>query len=130
MHLTLLGPIIGSAETTQANGQHTLVSTTLSGRISIRLSDVRVNGVPLAAGTDCHTTEPQTDNFTLVGSGDNSAIPPTGYTVARGGPLTGTTAIGAFAGPNNYVKMIQGNLCSPGTGGANGCPPEIPAPQR
>jgi len=149
MHLSLLGPITGSAETTQANGQHTLVSTTLSGRISIRLSGVRVNGVPLAAGADCHTTEPETDNFTLVGSGDNSTIPPTGYTVARGGPLTGTTTIGAFAGcrgangedlnplftaplsgPNNYVKMIQGNLCSPGTGGANGCPPEIPAPQR
>jgi hypothetical protein len=149
MHLTQAGSIHGTADTTQATGQHTLITTTLAGRMSIRLSGVKVNGVPLAAGADCHTTAPETDNFTLVGSGDNSTIPPTGYTVARGGPLTGTTTIGAFAGcraengedlnplftaplsgPNNYVKMIQGNLCSPATGGANGCPPDIPAPQR
>jgi hypothetical protein len=149
MHLSLLDPIIGSAETTQANGKHTLVSTTLSGRVSIRLSDVRVNGVPLAAGADCHTTAPEADNLTLAGSGDNSTIPPTGYTVARGGPLTGRTTIPAFtgcrgaggedlnplftaplSGTDNYVKMVQGNLCSPETGGANGCPPEIPEAQR
>lgn len=149
MHLTQLGPIVGSAETTQANRQPTLVSTTLSGRVSIRLSDVKVNGVPLAVGADCHTIAPETDNLTLTGSGNNTANPPTGYTVARGGPLTGTTTITPFAGcrgangedlnplftaslsgPDNYVKMIQGNLCSPATGGANGCPPAIPAPQR
>jgi hypothetical protein len=149
MHLGLLGPIIGSAETTQAKNQHTLVSTTLSGRISIRLSDVKVNGVPLAVGAQCHTTAPEADNLTLAGSGDNTTIPPTGYTVARGGPLIGATTITAFtgcrgangedlnplftgplSGPDNYVKMTQGNLCSPETVGANGCPPELPAPQR
>jgi hypothetical protein len=149
MHLSLLAPITGSAETTQANRQPTLVSTTLAGRISIRLSDVKVNGVPLDVGPDCRTTAPETDNLTLTGSGNNTANPPTGYTVARGGPLTGTTTIPPFSGcrgangedldplftaplsgPNNYVKMIQGNLCSPATGGANGCPPAIPEPQR
>lgn len=149
MHLRQLGPINGRAETTQANGQHTLISTTLSGRVSIRLGDVKVNGVPLAAGADCHTIDPETDNFTLAGKGDNTTIPPAGYTVARGGPLTGTTTIPAFAGcrgangedlnplftgplsgPDNYVKMTQGNLCSPAISGANGCPPEIPEPQR
>jgi hypothetical protein len=149
MHLRQLGPIIGSAETTQANRQPTLVSTTLSGRVSFRVSDVKVNGVPLDVGPDCHTTEPETDNLTLTGAGNNTANPPTGYTVARGGPLTGTATITPFtgcrgangedlnplftaplSGPGNYVKMIQGNLCSPATSGANGCPPVIPAPQR
>jgi hypothetical protein len=149
MHLSLIGAISGTAETTQARGQHTLISTTLSGRISIRLSDVKVNGVPLATGARCRTTEPQADNLTLAGSGDNTTIPPAGYTVARGGPLTGRTTIPAFtgcrgangedldplftaplSGADNYVKMVQGNLCSPETGGVNGCPPEIPTPQR
>lgn len=148
MHLRLIGTISGTAETTQANGQHTLVSTTLSGKVTIQLTDVEVNGVPMNTGV-CHTVDPEEDNLHLSGSGDNSTIPPSGYTVARGGPLVGTTDIPPFtdcvgddgedltplftasvSGPDNYTKMIQGNLCSPDTGGANGCPPEIPVPQR
>ena len=148
MHLSLVGPISGTAETTQANGQHTLVSTTLSGKVAIQLTDVEVNGVPMNTGV-CHTLDPEEDNLHLSGSGDNSTIPPSGYTVARGGPLVGTTDIPPFtdcvgddgedltplftasvSGPDNYTKMTQGNLCSPDISGANGCPPEIPVPQR
>ena len=149
MHLSLLEPISGQADTTQQLNQPTLVTTTLSGKVTIRLTDVKVNGEPLAAGADCHTIPPEGNNITLTGSGNNSTIPPSGYTVARGGPLTGTTDIMPFTGcvgadgedltplftgsvsaQDNYVKMIQGNLCSPNTGGANGCPPTVPTPQR
>ncbi|MEV7627919.1 hypothetical protein [Actinoplanes sp. NPDC089786] len=148
MHLRQLGPISGTAETTQANGRHTLISTTLSGKVTIQLTDVKVNGVPMNTGV-CHTLDPEEDNLHLSGSGDNSTIPPAGYTVARGGPLIGTTDIPPFtdcvgddgedltplftasvSGPGNYTKMIQGNLCSPDISGANGCPPQIPVPER
>jgi len=113
-------------------------------RVKIRISDVDVNGVPLAIGPSCRpVASPQ---LTLVGHGDNT-IPPKGYTLPTGGPLTGRLTIPAFtncgvtenldplltgsiSGPGNYVLMTQGKLCGPAQPQNWTCPPPVPQPIR
>ena len=111
-------------------------------RVAIRISDVDVNGVPLAIGPHCRPVSSVV--LRLIGRGDNT-IPPTGYTVPTGGPLTGRLIIPAFtdcgvtenldplltgsiSGPGNYVQMTQGKLCGPAQPQNWTCPPPVPKP--
>jgi hypothetical protein len=120
------------------------ISVTATTRVSIHVSDVSVNGVPLAVGAGCRAA--YSAKLTLVGHGTNT-IPPTGYTVPTGGPLAGFLTIppfvhcgvtqnldvlltGSISGPGNYVKMTQGKLCGPSEPSNWTCPPPIPKPIR
>jgi hypothetical protein len=112
--------------------------------LTIHISQVRVNGVPLDVGSDCGTAEPV--HAVLVGRGHNGP-PPTGYTLDNGGPLTGNVTIPQFthcgvgenidalfdagiSGPGNFQLMTQGTLCTPQQSGKPGCPPTVPKPLR
>jgi hypothetical protein len=112
--------------------------------LSVHVSDVKVNGVPLPVGAQCGTAKPVT--LTLIGRGDNT-IPPKGYTVSTGGPLSGTLAIprfvkcgvsenldplltGSISGPGNFAKITQGKLCGPSQPADWACPPPVPKPKR
>lgn len=110
--------------------------------VAIGISNVDVNGVPLAIGPHCRPVS--TARLTLSGRGDNTA-PPRGYTVPTGGPLSGRLTIPAFtncgvtenldplltgsiSGPGNYVLMTQGKLCGPSQPSNWTCPPPVPKP--
>jgi hypothetical protein len=112
--------------------------------ISIRVFNVTVNGVPLNVGPGCRTATPVP--LTLVGKGFNT-LPPKGYTVPTGGPLSGMLTIprftgcgtsenldplftGSISGPGNFVKMTQGKLCGPSQPVNWTCPPPVPKPVR
>jgi hypothetical protein len=111
-------------------------------RVKIRISDVDVNGVPLAIGPHCRPVK--SPQLTLIGHGKNTS-PPSGYTVPTGGPLSGQLTIPAFtdcgvtenldplltgsiSGPGNYVLMTQGKLCGPSEPQNWTCPPPVPKP--
>jgi hypothetical protein len=105
--------------------------------ISMRISDVLVNGVPLNVGRDCHTPA-----FGLTLNG----LP--GYNITIGGALAGTIDIphftgcgvgenldpvfnAAVSGPGNYVQLTQGTVCGDWPPGSDsGCPPSVPKPIR
>jgi hypothetical protein len=96
------------------------VVATVSYYMHLQLYDVRVNGVPLDVGGDCHTTR-----FHVVLTGSSA----TGYDMYAGGRLTGTIDIPGFtgcvsrgqdldplfsaaiSGPGNYLDMVQSGLC-------------------
>ncbi|HUA43193.1 MAG TPA: DUF6801 domain-containing protein [Streptosporangiaceae bacterium] len=118
------------------------ITVTAKTTVAIRISDVDVNGVPLAIGPHCRPVS--SARLTLIGRGDNT-IPPKGYTVPYGGPLTGDLTIPAFtdcgvgenldplftgsiSGPGNYVLQTQGRLCSPAQPKLWTCPPPVPKP--
>jgi hypothetical protein len=120
------------------------ITVTAASKIQIRVSNVRVNGVPLNVGAQCRTATPV--SLVLIGKGRNT-LPPTGYTVPTGGPLTGMVTIppfvncgvtenldplltGSISGPNNFVKMTQGKLCGPSQPQNWTCPPPPPKPLR
>jgi len=106
------------------------------GRVSLRISNVDVNGVPLNVGSHCQTATP----FDLVLTG----IPPAYNVSLIQGVLTGTVTVPTFSGckngtedldpifdatvsgPGNFVKVTQAPLCTPQTG--FGCPPAKPVP--
>jgi hypothetical protein len=105
----------------------------LLGRVTLRLSDVRIDRVPVNAGSHCQTANPF--NLTLTG------VPPAYNVAAINGVLTGTVTIPPFkgcgsggsldplftafvSGPGNFVKITQAGLCVPDTG--SGCPPVKP----
>ena len=113
-------------------------------KISVRVSGVRVNGVPLDVGPHCQTASAVT--LDLIGKGQNT-IPPKGYTVPTGGPLSGRVNIprftgcgvsenlnplltGSISGPGNFVKVTQGKLCGPSQPANWSCPPPVPKPLR
>jgi len=139
--VTELTPIkIRSVSGTTAPPYPITVSATTT--VRIRISDVDVNGQPLAIGPHCRPVS--SARLTLTGRGDNT-IPPKGYTVATGGPLSGRLTIPAFtncgvtenlnplltgsiSGPGNYVLMTQGKLCGPAAPQDWTCPPPIPKP--
>ena len=115
-----------------------------STKMSVRVSGVRVNGVPLDVGPRCQTARPVT--LDLIGMGDNT-IPPKGYTAATGGPLSGRVTIprftgcgvtenldplltGSISGSGNFVKVTQGKLCGPLQPAGWSCPPPVPKPLR
>jgi hypothetical protein len=106
------------------------------GFVSLRISNVDINGVPLNVGPHCQTVTPF--NLELVG------LPPTYNISAINGILTGTVNIPLFkgcangsdnldpifnasvSGPGNFVKINQAPFCAPTTTGHPGCPP-VPA---
>jgi hypothetical protein len=106
------------------------------GLVSLHISHVAVNGVPLNVGPHCQTATP----FNLVLTG----VPPAYNVSLIQGVLTGTVTIPPFkgcqdgtenldpiftatvSGPGNFVKVTQAPLCTPATGG--GCPPVKPVP--
>ena len=111
--------------------------------LTIHLSHVTANGVPLPVGPDCGTTRPM--RTVLIGRGTNT--PYSGYTLSMGGPLTGRVTVPAFehcgvgenldplltasiSGPGNFQLITQGTLCTPLQSGKPGCPPTIPKPRR
>jgi hypothetical protein len=118
------------------------ITVSATTRVAIAISDVDVNGVPLAIGPHCRPVS--TTRLTLIGRGDNT-IPPRGYTVPTGGPLSGRLTIPAFthcgvtenldplltgsiSGPGNFVLMTQGKLCGPAKPRDWTCPPPVPKP--
>jgi hypothetical protein len=120
------------------------ITVRAAAKILVRVTNVTVNGVPLNVGTQCRTASPV--NLVLTGKGDNT-IPPRGYTVPTGGPLSGMVTIppftkcgvtenldplltGSISGPGNFVKMTQGKLCGPSQPQNWTCPPPVPKPLR
>ena len=109
------------------------------GLVSLRISNVDVNGVPLNVGTHCQTATP----FDLELTG----LPPAYNVGLIKGVLTGTVTIPPFSGcangsenldpifdasvsgPGNFVKITQATLCSPEVGGSS-CPPVKPVPKH
>ncbi|WEH38607.1 hypothetical protein OG233_03250 [Streptomyces sp. NBC_01218] len=108
---------------------------------SMRLYDVKVNGVPLDVGPDCRTAHP----YKVVLRGDFENGNPY-LNVLDGGPLNGTLDIPAFSGcgtggedldalftasisgPGNTIAMNQANMCVPDADlEVRNCPPRIPA---
>jgi hypothetical protein len=108
------------------------------GLVSLRISNVDVNGVPLNVGSHCQTATPF--NLELAG------LPPAYNVSLLQGVLTGTVTIPPFSGcdngtekldsifdatvsgPGNFVKVTQATICTPNTGG--GCPPRKPVPKH
>jgi hypothetical protein len=143
LHLTELEPIFIVSVSGTLQPPYPIVVTGRT-KVAIRVSNVRVNGAPLAVGTGCRTRSPV--RLTLVGHGDNT-IPPRGYTLPTGGPLSGKITIppfvdcgvtenldplftGSISGRGNFVKMTQGVLCAPSQPQNYVCPPPVPKPQR
>jgi hypothetical protein len=113
--------------------------TTISARLSLRIYNVLVNGVPLNVGPNCHTSP-----FDLVLTGSSQSKPP--YEFSTGGPLTGTVTIPAFSncgvgenldpvfnaaisGPGNFTRLTQGRVCEQGIHPLY-CPPKPRRPIR
>lgn len=108
------------------------------GRVTLRIYDVNINGVPLNVGSHCQTATPF--NLELTGR-------PPAYNISLiNGVLTGSVTVPQFSGcangsdnldpvfdatvsgPGNFVKINQAPFCTPLTGG--GCPPVIPKPKH
>jgi hypothetical protein len=122
------------------------INVVSTAEISIRIYNVMVNGAPLNVGSHCQTDTP----FALVlqGNGINS-LPPVGYTVSTGGPLTATVTIPTFSGcgvgenldplfnasisgPGNFTLQTQGQICFPSNPNppVSVCPAPVPKPLR
>lgn len=114
-----------------------LGTTTVKVKLSAQILDARVNGVEVPVGPNCRTAVPIDAVFT--GTFDT-------YSITKGGLLKGTVTIpefrgcgttedldpvftGLVSGPDNFVKLTQGPVCTVG-GNNNGCPPVKPEPQR
>jgi hypothetical protein len=125
---------------------YTVVSTA---QVSLSVSNVKVNGVPLSVSQDCRTdgpvyspdspADPGNDLLVLTGgSAVTDPAPPFG-SILNGGSLAGTPTVPYFtgctgpggenldplfdatlSGPDNYTKLTQGILCYVNTG--NGAP--------
>ncbi|WP_415951419.1 DUF6801 domain-containing protein [Streptomyces sp. KLOTTS4A1] len=123
--------------------------------LTLRLYDVKVNGVPLPVGDDCRTDgslyseEPSPEQFpdphlVLVGTGTTniSGGEAEGYFLLDGGQLTGTFTIPRFtncgidedldslltaslSGPGNYVKQVQGPPCGVAVGTDRFCTDDL-----
>ncbi|MGK5533090.1 DUF6801 domain-containing protein [Streptomyces sp. URMC 129] len=108
---------------TWQNNAHPEPTTTIGFHQTLRLSDIEVNGVPLAVGSNCRTAEP-IEVFLEAGEG---------YDVFGGGRLSGEVEIPPFtgcnangedldalltatiSGPGNHIEFNQGELCDPCT---------------
>jgi hypothetical protein len=149
MTMKQLGPltltIIGSSMPV------TTTTTTIVGKLDLRLSDIEINGTPLDVGANCHTVRPL--DLELVGVDRSHSVDPEGhltpsdYNEIEGGPLhqdqltippfTGCTAHGdnvdalltaSISGPDNSLNFIQAGLCIPASREYSHCDPEIPYP--
>jgi hypothetical protein len=123
-------------------------------QVSLRVAQVKVNGVPLDVGGDCQTTEPvytldpvlDPGNNTLVVSGGSApgepeprvdslsfggmqaglaTVPPFAGCVTPSGENLDPLLDSSLSGAGNYVSVYQGNLCTSG-GMIAGCqgPPD------
>jgi hypothetical protein len=110
------------------------------GRVTLRISNVAVNGQPLNVGSHCQTVTPF--NLELVG------LPPSYNISSIYGILTGTVTVPPFtgcangpdnldpifdatvSGSGNFAKVNQAPFCAPTTSGAPGCPPVKPTPSH
>ncbi|WP_228989275.1 DUF6801 domain-containing protein [Streptomyces sp. DH8] len=147
MTLEQVGPPAAIHTHTVTNTPTYPEETTVTAQLVMRLSDVEVNGVPLDVGPDCRTESP----FEQVLRGHGQSYPPSGYTVAGGGPLTGYAHIPPFEGcgvgedldpvftaavsssgkkADNYTKMTQAPLCVATDPTSENCPPKKPKPER
>jgi hypothetical protein len=105
-------------------------------KMELRVYNVKVNGSSLAVGPHCQTVRP----IRLTLHGDAK------YSIDTGGVLAGFVTIppftgcgvgenldplfnGTISGPGNYVKITQGNLCTPKPN-AFDCPAHKPRPQH
>jgi hypothetical protein len=106
----------------------------LAGRVSLRLSNVEIDRVPVDAGAHCQTAAPF--NVMLTGR------PPAYNLSLIRGVLTGTVTIPPFkgcasgghnldpvftaivSGPGNLIKVTQAPICVPAD--RSGCPPVRP----
>jgi hypothetical protein len=112
-----------------------ITTTTIYTLVTLRIYNIKVNGVPLNAGSSCQTVSP----FVVTVVGKSPA-----YSIQNGGPLAGTVTIPTFkgcgvgenldpifnasiSGPGNFVQLTQGSLCTPGPP-PFGCPPTVPKP--
>lgn len=117
--------------------------TTVTAEFQLTISNVRVNGEPLDVGSNCRTVKPIKQTLYAFGTGN----PPSGYTVNRGGTMSGETDIPAFtgcgvdedvspvltasiSGSGNYIKMTQSPLCVGSNPDSPDCPPKKPVPER
>ncbi|MFD4761733.1 DUF6801 domain-containing protein [Streptomyces sp. NPDC058439] len=117
--------------------------TTVTADFELTISDVRVNGEPLDVGPNCRTVKPIKQTLYAFGTGN----PPSGYTVNRGGTMSGETYIPAFtgcgvdedlsplmtasiSGGGNFIKMTQAPLCVVSNPDSPDCPAKKPIPER
>lgn len=147
MTLEQVGPPAAIHTHTVTNTPTYPEETTVTAQLVMRLSDVKVNGVPLDVGPDCRTERP----FEQVLRGYGQSYPPAGYLVAFGGSLTGYAHIPPFEGcgvgedldpiftsaisspgkkADNYTKMTQAPLCVATNPEGPDCPPRVPDPER
>ncbi|MFB8414487.1 DUF6801 domain-containing protein [Streptomyces albidoflavus] len=112
-------------------GNPVSVVSTIRASLVLRLSDVKVNGVPLEVGPDCRTetplisAEPEPDRypdqhmvlngFSQQYEGENA----TGYMVSSGGPLTSEVTIPAFTGcgtsdGEDLNRLLTASISGPG----------------
>ncbi|MFE7756821.1 DUF6801 domain-containing protein [Streptomyces sp. NPDC057429] len=147
MVLEQVGPPAAVQTHTVTNTPSYPEETTVTAQLSMRLSDVEVNGVPLDVGPNCRTVRP----FEQVLRGYGQSYPQSGYLVAYGGSLTGYAHIPPFEGcgadedldavftsaissagkkADNYTKMTQAPLCVATNPEGPDCPPRIPVPER
>ena len=130
---------IGTTNVFAIGTASTLTINRVFSEVSLRVYDVKVNGVPLSVGPHCQSVHPIV--LRLIGS--PNSIPP--YSIQGGGPLTGEITIPPFtgcgvgedldplftasiSGPGNSVVLTQGIPCF--IVGGQGCPPQIPKPIR
>jgi hypothetical protein len=143
--------IVATGDADSAQDPPQLLTTTMTGRMDLSLSDVKVNGVPMDVGGSCHASAPL--KIVLTGL-DRRYVDPSpealasAYDVATGGPLsqadlyippfTGCGAHGedldplftaSISGHGNSLNLMQGLLCSPESDPTT-CEPTIrfPAP--
>lgn len=147
MTLEQVGPPAAIHTHTVTNTPSYPEETTVTAQLVMRLSDVKVNGVPLDVGPECRTERP----FEQVLRGYGQSYPPAGYLVAFGGTLTGYAHIPPFEGcgvtedldpiltaaisspgrkADNYTKMTQAPLCVATNPEGPDCPPRVPDPER
>ena len=99
-----------------------LTTNLIFSEVTLRVFDVKVNGVPLDVGPHCQSAQP----IVLKLTGNPNSNPP--YSVQGGGPLTGDITIPPFrgcgvgenldplftasiSGPGNFVLLTQGVPC-------------------
>ncbi|MFE9852069.1 DUF6801 domain-containing protein [Streptomyces sp. NPDC005576] len=135
------GPLTVSTGQLATDLLHVTPFAVASFQQSMRLYDVKVNGVPLDVGPACRTAHP----YKVVLRGDFTSGNPY-LNVLDGGPLNGTVDLPAFSGcgtggedldalftasisgPGNTIAMNQANMCVPDADlEVRNCPPRLPA---
>jgi len=154
IHLIQVGPLnaviyqeINRALANPEAEPFTIVSTA---QVSVQVTNVKVNGVPLDVGNDCHTgilTSPGNPlgyNGLVLAGGSNVGDPGPLYQFGLAGSLTGTAKIPPFtgcvtpqrenvdallasavSGPSNFVRVDLGPQCLPSS---PHCVPPPPTP--